>query len=128
MATVHLLGLRDHGRPVTREEFETAQWEAGYHYELIHGKLYVSPLPNLPQNWIEMWLLGKLLAYAGQHPEVINYVTPKARVLVPNVADVTQPEPSVDGLHDLASHFTVEQMDGRVLGPGTMGAVLLEDE
>ena len=39
------LGLADHGHPVTLGEFESAEFEEGYKYELIDGRLYVSPAP-----------------------------------------------------------------------------------
>ena len=62
MAIVVSLGLADHGHPVTLEEFESAEFEEGYKYELIDGRLYVSPTPNLPEDFILAWLFEKLLA------------------------------------------------------------------
>ena len=46
------LGPADRGRPMTLEEFMAAGSVEGYHYELIDGKLYVTPLPNLPENLV----------------------------------------------------------------------------
>jgi hypothetical protein len=54
MKTVLVLGPADHGRPMTREEFDAARDQEGYHSELIEGKAYVSPLPNLPHRLIRM--------------------------------------------------------------------------
>ena len=43
----------DHGRPMRRDEFEAGEYEEGYKYELIDGKIYVSPQPNAPEGWVE---------------------------------------------------------------------------
>jgi Uma2 family endonuclease len=89
------LGLADHGHPVTLDEFESAEFEEGYRYELIDGRLYVTPMPNLPEDSNSMWLLEKLLAYKARHPKAIKYVSPKARVFVPGRPEVTCPEPDI---------------------------------
>jgi Uma2 family endonuclease len=87
------LGPRDRGLPMTFDEFMRANYEEGYEYELIDGELYVLPTPNLPQNRIENWIGIKLQQYSLQHPEVINYVTNKARVIVSERPRATVPEP-----------------------------------
>ena len=46
MTTRVKIGPRDHGMPLSLEEFLAADGEEGYHYELIHGRLYVCPAPN----------------------------------------------------------------------------------
>ncbi|HTU93838.1 MAG TPA: Uma2 family endonuclease [Gemmataceae bacterium] len=89
------LGPADHGRPMTLEEFMAATAIEGYQYELIDGKLYVSPLPNLPENRVEDWVYFKLKLYAHYHPDVTNFVSNKARVFVPSRRRVTNPEPDV---------------------------------
>jgi Uma2 family endonuclease len=95
MATVLKLGPADHGRPIPYEEFRTAAWEEGYQYELIDGKLYVSPTANLPENWVDSWIRTKLMLYAIAHPKVLKHVTGPARVFVPDRPGVTVPEPDV---------------------------------
>jgi Uma2 family endonuclease len=95
MTTMLKLGPADHGRPLTLEEFLTSASVEGYHYELIHGKLYVSPVPNLPENSVEDWVFTKLKLFSLAHPEVINFATNKARVFLPEAAAVTAPEPDV---------------------------------
>lgn len=89
------LGLADHGHPVTLDEFESAGFEEGYKYELIDGRLYVTPMPNLPEDANSMWLLEKLLAYKARHPKAVKYLSPKARVFVPGRDEVTCPEPDI---------------------------------
>src|SRR5262249_51900509 len=93
MATLLKIGPADHDRPITLDEFRHAEYEEGYQYEIIDGRLYVSPQPNAPGGIVEWWITLKLALYAMQHPEVINYVHPKARVYVPDRPDLTIPEP-----------------------------------
>src|SRR5260370_41325012 len=93
MPTLLKLGPGDHGRPMTLEEFQAASAAEGYQYELIDGELYVSPEPNLPQGRVENWLYFKIALYAQEHPEVINFLHPKPRVIVPGRMGVTNPEP-----------------------------------
>lgn len=89
------LGPADHGRPMSLEEFMAASSVEGYHYELIDGELYVSPLPDLPENRVEDWVFDKLKLYARQQPAVVNHVTNKARVFVSGRRRLTTPEPDV---------------------------------
>jgi Uma2 family endonuclease len=85
---------------MTLDEFMSADYREGYQYELIDGRLYVSPLPNLPQGRVERWIYRKLDRYSEQHPEVINFVYVRCRVFVPNRPGVTNPEPDVTGYQD----------------------------
>ncbi len=100
MATVTKLGPADHGRPMTLEEFDTGDFEPGYKYELIDGKLYVSPAPNLPEGFLEEWIGSKIREYRTAHPAVINYVCAKSRVFVPDRPEATVPEPDLAAYHD----------------------------
>ena len=84
MTTLLRLTPRDHGRALSLEEFQCATAQEGYRYELIDGKLEVSPLPDLPHEGLRKWLERRLDSYAERHPEVINRVQAPARVFVPN--------------------------------------------
>lgn len=95
MAVATSLGLADHGHPVTLEEFESAEFEEGYKYELIDGRLYVSPTPNLPEDCIVTWLLEKLFDYKARHPKAIAYLTTGARVFVHERPESTCPQPDI---------------------------------
>jgi Uma2 family endonuclease len=95
MAIAVKLGPADHGRPLTLEEFLSSASREGWHYELIDGKLYVSPVPNLPEDRVEDWVYSKLKQYSREHPGVVNYVNNKTRVFVPVRPRVTAPEPDV---------------------------------
>jgi Uma2 family endonuclease len=110
MSTAVRIGPADHGRPMTFEEFRAGDYEEGYHYELIDGKLYVVPAPDLPEGRANRWIDTKLLAYAQQHPEVINFVHPRARVFVPGRPGVTTPEPDLAAYRD----FPVETPWGEI--------------
>jgi len=98
------LGPQDRGHPMTFNEFMRANYEEGYQYELIDGELYVLPLPNAPHNLVENWIGAKLQHYSLEHPEVINYVTSKARVIVPGRPRATVPEPDQTAYHDFPLH------------------------
>jgi Uma2 family endonuclease len=95
VAVATSLGLADHGHPVTLEEFESAEFEEGYKYELIDGRLYVSPTPNLPEDQIVTWLLEKLFAYKARRPKAVAYLSTGARVFVPGRPEATCPQPDI---------------------------------
>src|SRR5262249_18572342 len=92
MATVSKLGPADHGRSLAFSDYLAGDYLEGYQYELIDGKLYVSPAANAPQGRIERWIYRKLDRYSDERPEIINYVHAKARVFVPDRPGVTAPE------------------------------------
>lgn len=95
------LSHRDHGRELTYDQFLTASYEQGFRYELIEGRLYVSPLPNYPHAFIERYVHEALLAYKGRRNSVIKEVYLKSRVFVPG------PLPGVSG----AAHATCPEPD-----------------
>src|SRR5437868_3967126 len=64
----------DQGRPLTLEEFERSGSQEGYRYELIDGKLEVSPIPNLPHEELVDWLKDHLAMYAKFHPDILRKV------------------------------------------------------
>ena len=100
MTTLLKISPADHGRPMAYEDFTTAEYEEGYQYELIDGRLYVSPRPDAPQGRVEKWIYTKLDRYSLLYPEVINFVYNKTRVFVPGRPAVTCPEPDVTAYQD----------------------------
>ena len=128
MATITRIGPADHGRPMTLEEFESAPSKEGYHYELIDGKLYVSPLPNLPQGYLEQWVFGKLFLYSAQRPDIINYVHPKARVFVPARTRVTCPEPDVTAYRDFPRHQPIGTLRWQDFSPVLVVEIISLDD
>jgi Uma2 family endonuclease len=102
MATATIqLGPEDHGRAMTRQEFESAIGQDGYRYELIHGRVVVSPSPNMPHGRVLAWIHPRLLAYTERHPEVINFVSTAGRVFVPDPDEATNPEPDLIAYRDV---------------------------
>jgi Uma2 family endonuclease len=96
------LGPRDRGRPMTFEEYVRSDYETGWHYELIDGRLEVSPGPNFPHDWTTKHVYDTLNAYEEARPDVVNHVSFRARLFVP-VEDeerTTAPEPDVAAYAD----------------------------
>ena len=107
MATATIkLGPADHGRRMSREEYEAASGEEGYRYELIRGRVYVTAAPNMPHGHIVWWLNLRLFMYSQSHPGVIDYIHFQSRVFVPDPDDETIPEP------DLAAYPNVPAVEG----------------
>jgi Uma2 family endonuclease len=104
------LGLADHGKRLRVSEFECAEYEDGYKYELIDGRLYVSPQAQEPENRLELWLFRKLLNFVDDHPEIINHASNKARVIIPGSRGRTTPEPDVAAYAD----YPLDEPLGRV--------------
>lgn len=99
-ATQLKFGPLDHGRPVTAEEADLAEYAPGFKYEIIHGRFYVSPQPNIPETLLERWLRLAIENYSGLHPEVINLVAVKGRVFLPEMEELTVPEPDLAAYSD----------------------------
>jgi len=76
-------------------EFDAADGEEGHHYDIIDGRVYVSPVPNAPHDALESWLFLTLLDYSRVRPDILNYVSTRPRVFVPNRAAATCPEPDI---------------------------------
>jgi Uma2 family endonuclease len=128
MATVTKIGPADHGRPMTLDEFLTGNYEQGHKYELIDGKLYVAPEPNLPEGLVESWLFRKLGRYSDEHPEVLNWVYYKTRVFVPGRRRVTCPEPDLAAYHDFPLDADYRDIRWQDVSPLLMVEVLSEGD
>jgi len=111
------LGPADHGRKVSLDEFMAADSQEGYHYELIDGKLYVSPNPNLMEGSVEEWLSLQLSFYVHQNPKVVNFLSRKARVFVPGRGDVTNPEPDLALYKNFPLHLRRRQRRWQDVSP-----------
>lgn len=124
------IGPEDHGRPLSLDEFEHSRWREGYDYELIDGKLYVSPKPNLPAGRLEVWLFKKVSFYADTHPEVINYVHPNARVFLPEESrsGVTAPEPDLTAYHDFPLESDLDAVRWQDVRPILVAEVVSDED
>jgi Uma2 family endonuclease len=91
----------DHGREIDPDEFDAADGEEGYHYEIIDGRVYVSPVPDMPQEYLAVWLHGKLFQYTLVRPDVVSFLSCKTRVFVPGRRRRTCPEPDISAFNDV---------------------------
>jgi len=126
MATLTKLGPAQHGVRLSDDEFRASDYEPGFRYELIDGRLFVSPEADLAEDMIVNWLLTSLMRFHLHHSEIINYVTQRARVFVPYRLGTTCPQPDLSayanvpfelppnelGWEDLEPLLVVEVMTG----------------
>jgi Uma2 family endonuclease len=113
---------------MTLEEYFGGDYEEGYQYELIDGKLYVSPEANFPEDWVEKWLYGKVFGYSLLHPRIISYVTDKARIFVPGRPRATCPEPDLAAYQRFPLRRPIRQIRWQDVSPFLVGEILsLED-
>lgn len=127
MTTQLYLTPRDQGRPLSLEEFESASGQEGYQYELIEGKLEVSPIPNLPHEDLRDWLRDLLKEYTRLHPEIINRVKAPARVFVPGHRVTTAPEPDVAAYRGYPLDLPLAQRRWQDISPLLVAEILSED-
>jgi Uma2 family endonuclease len=128
VTTLLKLGPTDHNRVLTLDEFWSSDHEEGYRYELIDGRLYVSPRPNLPFGILEQWIYLRLAVYAAARPAVINFVHPKARVFVPNRPGATVPEPDAAAYHDFPIDADFRTLRWEDYTPVVVVEVVSEDD
>jgi Uma2 family endonuclease len=127
MKTPLYLTPRDQGRALSLDEFQSASGEEGYHYELIDGKLEVSPLPKFSHDFIRKWLERCLDDYSDRRPEVIGHVQSPARVFVPDRPGATTPEPDIAAYGDFPSDPSVDELDWQDFSPFIVAEILSED-
>jgi Uma2 family endonuclease len=129
MTAVQLkFGPADHGRLVTADELATAEYEEGFKYEVIDGRLYVSAAPNMPENFLEMWLRDRLWDHVRVANAPTGRVTTRARVFVPGRPRLTVPEPDVAVYLDYPVHTPVGQLRWENVSPQLVAEVLVEGD
>jgi Uma2 family endonuclease len=129
MATVQLkLGPADHGRALTLDDFDDAEFTPGHKYEIIDGRLYVSTSPNPAENILEHWLFIKLLTYSADHADVLNYVTLRSRVFVHSRKKDTAPEPDIAAFRDFPLEQRYETLRWQDTSPALVAEVLVEGD
>jgi Uma2 family endonuclease len=107
----------DQGKKLSLDDFLTADWQEGFRYELIHGRLDVSPLPNLPHDRLRKWLERQLEVYAEQRPDVINYVLGPVRIILALPDDVSAPEADLVAYNNFPHHVPFEDLDWADVNP-----------
>ena len=86
------LGLADHGRPTSTEEFAEAYYDEPWTYERLDGRLVVmSPEGTGHVIQSEPWL-KRLHIFSGQHPDIVQAVVGQAWIHIDDdntrIADV----------------------------------------
>lgn len=74
------LGPSDHGLALSMEEYEAAEYEEGFSYELVRGRLEVTPSPDLPHDVALEALDDVIQAYRAAHPGTVDYKSTRSRV------------------------------------------------
>lgn len=120
------LGPADHDRPLTLDDFESADYEPGFKYEIIDGRLYVAPEANLAEHQLEKWLTRKLERYADDNPDVINFVAEKGRVFIPVRRFTTIPEPDIACYHGFPTDAPLGEVSWEDVSPVMVAEVLVE--
>jgi len=128
MATVLKIGPAEQGRPMTLEEFLAGDYEEGHRYELIDGRLSVSPEANFPEDWVNVWLLRKVFSYAEAHPRVLQHVTPRARVFVRGRQGITSLQPDLTAYRRYPHRRRIRNIRWQQLSPALVAEVLSADD
>ena len=89
------LGPEDDGRPMTHDQFLRADPQDGYRYELVGGRLAVTPAPNLPHWRIQIYLQELLTEYRRANPDRIAALGSDARVLLRAMGGPCDVEPDL---------------------------------
>jgi len=127
MTTLVQFGPKDHGRSVSADDLENADFSEGFRYEVIEGRLYVSPVPNLSENQLESWIFGTMYLYSRTHPESANYVSCKPRVFVSESPLLTVPEPDVAVYRNFPVDLDIEDVVWQDVSPILVIEVLTGD-
>jgi Uma2 family endonuclease len=117
----------DQGRRLTLEEFESADGLEGYRYELIDGRVEVSPIPNLSHEEVRDWLKGLLDRYKMDHPDVANHIKSPARVFVSDRPETTCPEPDIAAYRDFPHHLPIPERRWQDFSPILVVEVISPD-
>ena len=89
------------------EEYRTADFQEGFRYELIDGRLVVAAMPNPKHMGVWSWLYRELLDYSRKRPNIINLVSSHCEVVIPGHAGVSAPQPDVAAYQN----FPTERFD-----------------
>ncbi len=117
----------DAGREVSLEEFEHADGEEGWDYELIDGRIEASPTPELPHDSILSWLNPRFIDYSRAHPEIVNYLSNRPRVYIPNRPAATCPRPDFAAFQNFPTHLSYRQRRWKDVSPLLVGEIISPD-
>jgi Uma2 family endonuclease len=128
-ASVRRLHLKpsDAGREVALEDFEHATGQEGWRYELIDGRIEVSPAPDAPHDDVMEWLTERLRGYRDAHPEAINKISTHARVYISGRRAATCPEPDLAAYRNYPLHTPIRVRNWRDVSPILVVETLSQD-
>src|SRR5579884_4293523 len=91
---VRKIGPRDHGRLMSLAEFEHAQVQEGYLYELGRGVIIVSDVPNRKHMETVIATRRQLMSYELAHPGALYAVLAgsECKILVANLETERHPD------------------------------------
>lgn len=75
------LGPDDDGAAVELDELDRADLVPGHRYELVAGRLAVSPEPQKSHEDVASWLMRRLVLYAETRPDLIQGVSTRSRII-----------------------------------------------
>jgi Uma2 family endonuclease len=127
MKTLVKIGPADHGRPMSLEEFTRASGREGYYYELIDGRVSVSPHPEPAEVLVEYWLHTKLALYERARPDRIGFISPKATVFVTDRDPVTAPRPDLTVYQDDPAQRPLRGLRWQDISPQLVVEIMTEE-
>lgn len=89
------LGPDDVGLTLEHDDYERANYAPGFRYELVAGRLAVTPMPNMPHYQVQQFLLRALLRYSSDHPEVVAEVGTSTRLITRALGAISDVEPDL---------------------------------
>ena len=129
MQTRLYLTPADHGRSLSWDEFASADAEEGYRYEMIEGRVEVSPVPNVPHDVVLSRLLSALFLYSADRADVLLHISSRGCVFLPDPPNgITAPEPDIAGYTEFFPEGTpVADQDWRNISPSLVVEILSPD-
>jgi Uma2 family endonuclease len=128
MRTKVYLTPADHGRPMPWDEFDRADSQEGYRYEMIEGKVFVSPAPDMPHEDLKEWLEASFRAYARERSDVLCRIAGAARVFLAEEGQgITAPEPDIACYSEYPNDRPLKERNWRAASPLFVVEILSED-
>ncbi|MFI5458481.1 MAG: Uma2 family endonuclease [Isosphaerales bacterium] len=95
--TITKIGPADHGRPMSLEEFDEAQGQAGFLYELSRGIITVTDVPRKRHLLLVRGIRRQLAAYEMLHLDLIQLIAGgnECKLLVDDLDSERHPDVSV---------------------------------
>lgn len=128
IATRTRIGPDCHGELVPLDALGQLDYEPGFAYEIIDGRWYVAPVPNAPEGYVNDWIFARMYDYSRLRPDVVNHVTGKCRVFVPDRAELTVPEPDLGVYADFPHGTPIRDLDWAEVSPLVVVEVLVDGD